>query len=177
MNYIKKRKCFCCISINRMPSSILHNFINAFTFEGWYPVIAAQTLNTTSIKSNIHFLISDFKHSPVIFVSERAYMTIGIDFFKGAIINTISLYKFHSPSCSTKNPLGHCTDFVNTFHWQLTYNHQKLFFQTVNHFHQIILFWPFKRQSHKMVKHTQTICRQFANELRAGVWPFCDVGA
>ena len=27
------------------------------------------------------------------------------------------------------------------------------------------LYQPFKRQSHKMVKHTQAICRQFPEEL------------
>ena len=36
---------------------------------------------------------------------------------------------------------------------------------------------PFKRQSHKMVKHTQTICQQIAKELFEYVWPFCDIGA
>ena len=30
----------------------------------------------------------------------------------------------------------------------------------------------FKRQFHKMVKHTQTIRRQFADELFECVWPF-----
>ena len=34
----------------------------------------------------------------------------------------------------------------------------------------------FKRQSHKMVKHIQTIRRQFNNELFEYVWPFCGVG-
>ena len=32
-------------------------------------------------------------------------------------------------------------------------------------------------QSHKMVKHTQTIHRQIADELLECVWPFCGVGA
>ena len=36
---------------------------------------------------------------------------------------------------------------------------------------------PFKRQPHKMVKHTQTIRRQFADELFECVWPFFGVGA
>ena len=36
---------------------------------------------------------------------------------------------------------------------------------------------PFKRQSHKIVKHTQTIRRQFAEELFECVWPFRDIGA
>ena len=35
----------------------------------------------------------------------------------------------------------------------------------------------FKRQSHKMVKYTQTIRRQIADELLACVWPFCEIGA
>ena len=35
---------------------------------------------------------------------------------------------------------------------------------------------PFKRQSHKMVKHTQTIRRQIADELFECVWPFCETG-
>ena len=38
-------------------------------------------------------------------------------------------------------------------------------------------FWPFKPQSHKMVKHTQTIRRQIANELFECVWPFRGIGA
>ena len=29
----------------------------------------------------------------------------------------------------------------------------------------------------KMVKHTQTMRRQFADELFERVWPFCDIGA
>ena len=36
---------------------------------------------------------------------------------------------------------------------------------------------PFKRQPHKMDKHTERICRQFADELFECVWPFCGVGA
>ena len=28
-----------------------------------------------------------------------------------------------------------------------------------------------------MVKHTQTIRRQFADELFKSAWPFCDIGA
>ena len=36
---------------------------------------------------------------------------------------------------------------------------------------------PFKRQSHKMVKHTQAIRGQFTDELFECVWPFCDTGA
>ena len=35
----------------------------------------------------------------------------------------------------------------------------------------------FKRQFHKMVKHTQTICRQFADKLFECVWPFYEIGA
>ena len=35
----------------------------------------------------------------------------------------------------------------------------------------------FKRQNHKMVKHTQTIRRQFADELIERVSPFCGIGA
>ena len=35
----------------------------------------------------------------------------------------------------------------------------------------------FKRQYHKMVKHTQTIRWQIADELFECVWPFCGIGA
>ena len=35
----------------------------------------------------------------------------------------------------------------------------------------------FKRQFHKMVKQTQTISRQFADELFECVGPFCGIGA
>ena len=34
-----------------------------------------------------------------------------------------------------------------------------------------------KRLPHKMIKYTQTIRRQLANELLESVWPFCGVGA
>ena len=44
----------------------------------------------------------------------------------------------------------------------------------VNH---ICLIWLFKRQPHKVVKHTQTIRRQIADELFEYVWPFLGVGA
>ena len=37
-------------------------------------------------------------------------------------------------------------------------------------------FQPFKRKPHKMVKHTQTIRRQFADELFQCLWPFCKIG-
>ena len=37
--------------------------------------------------------------------------------------------------------------------------------------------YPFKRQSHKMVKHTQTIRWQIADELFERDWPFCGIGA
>ena len=35
----------------------------------------------------------------------------------------------------------------------------------------------FKRQFYKMVKHTQIICLQIADELFECVWPFCGIGA
>ena len=41
----------------------------------------------------------------------------------------------------------------------------------------MIPYWLFKRQSHKMVKHTQAIRRQFADELFECVWPFYGIGA
>ena len=37
--------------------------------------------------------------------------------------------------------------------------------------------YPFKRQPHKMVKHTQTIRRLTGDEMFECVWPFCGVGA
>ena len=37
--------------------------------------------------------------------------------------------------------------------------------------------YPFKRRPHKMVKHTQTICREFADEFFECDWPFYTVGA
>ena len=36
--------------------------------------------------------------------------------------------------------------------------------------------WTFRRQSHKMVKYTQTIYRQFADDMFECVWPFCKIG-
>ena len=38
-------------------------------------------------------------------------------------------------------------------------------------------YYPFKRQSNKIVKHTQTIRRQFPDELFECVWRFCDIDA
>ena len=38
-------------------------------------------------------------------------------------------------------------------------------------------FYPFKHQTHKMVKYSETIRRQIAEELFECVWPFCGVGA
>ena len=35
---------------------------------------------------------------------------------------------------------------------------------------------PFKHQSEKMVKHSQTIRRQSADELFECVWSFCEIG-
>ena len=37
--------------------------------------------------------------------------------------------------------------------------------------------YPFKRQINKVAKHTQTIRRQFSDELFECVWPFCGIGA
>ena len=37
--------------------------------------------------------------------------------------------------------------------------------------------YTFERQSHKMVKYTQTIRRQIADKLFECVWPFCEIGA
>ena len=34
-----------------------------------------------------------------------------------------------------------------------------------------------KRQSRKMIKHTQAICRQIADKLFECVWRFCGIGA
>ena len=38
-------------------------------------------------------------------------------------------------------------------------------------------YQPFKQQFLKMGKHTQTIHRQFADELFECVWPFDDIDA
>ena len=40
----------------------------------------------------------------------------------------------------------------------------------------VCIFYPFKHQYHKMVKHTQTIRRQFADEFFDCVWPLCEIG-
>ena len=39
------------------------------------------------------------------------------------------------------------------------------------------LYKVFKRQSHQMAKHTQTIRRQIADGLLECFWPFCEIGA
>ena len=41
----------------------------------------------------------------------------------------------------------------------------------------LLTFQLFKGQLHKMVKYTQTIRRQIADELFECVWPFCGIGA
>ena len=43
--------------------------------------------------------------------------------------------------------------------------------------HEYEMIKPFKRQPHKIVKHTQTIRRQIAEELFERVWLFSEVGA
>ena len=58
-------------------------------------------------------------------------------------------------------------------------------FKKFSYWENLLQFWmllskasvnPFKHQSHKMVKHTQTIRRQSADELFECVWPFCEIG-
>ena len=49
-------------------------------------------------------------------------------------------------------------------------NNQRLSFDI----DQKTILLPFKRQSHKMAKHTQKIRRQIADELFECVWPLCD---
>ena len=39
-----------------------------------------------------------------------------------------------------------------------------------------LICYPFKRQSHKMVKHNQTIRQQIADELFECVWLLCEIG-
>ena len=41
----------------------------------------------------------------------------------------------------------------------------------------LLKLWPFKRQYHKMVSHTQIIRRQIADQLFECAWSFCGVGA
>ena len=56
--------------------------------------------------------ILHFNHSPVIFVSGRECITIGIDFFNETIMKTtIPLNKFISSYYPTKSPLWYCTGF------------------------------------------------------------------
>ena len=54
---------------------------------------------------------------------------------------------------------------------------QFFYFYEENEKTWVTLGLPFKRQFHKMVKHTQTIRRQFPDELFECVWPFRDIGA
>ena len=42
---------------------------------------------------------------------------------------------------------------------------------------ELQLCLTFKHRPHKMVKHTQKICRQIASKLFECVLPFCGVGA
>ena len=118
-------------------------------FEGWSSVITARTFYPTSAKSSIHLLISRFNHSPVIFISGREHITVGIDFFKEVIIkSTISLNKFPSPSCPTKSPLwywkGFCKYISSTIKTQsLTrqFVFPEAFWQlSLNQLHQMLIF-------------------------------------
>ena len=80
-----------------------------------------------------------------------------------------------------------CTDLPVSMYTQLSLIEKKSFvnfrfhsfpcrfFALVkNRFHYV---QPFKCQSHEMVKHTQTIRRQIADELLECVWPFCEICA
>ena len=51
-------------------------------------------------------------------------------------------------------------------------------FQTINSLKHLSKYSPFKRQLHKMVKHSETIRRLLptnAEDLFEWVWPFCEV--
>ena len=74
------------INVLLSPLNISCSRVNTFTFEGWSWVITARTLNPTSAKSSTHLLISHFNYLPVIFVSGREHITIGIYFFKETIM-------------------------------------------------------------------------------------------
>ena len=74
------------INVLLSPLNISCSRVNTFTFEGWSWVITARTLNPTSAKSSTHLLISHFNYLPVIFVSGREHITIGIYFYKETIM-------------------------------------------------------------------------------------------
>ena len=56
--------------------------------------------------------------------------------------------------------------FINNLHLAIKY-------LEVNHVADDTNLLNFKRQFHKMAKHTQTIRGQFADELFECVWPIC----
>ena len=58
--------------------------------------------------------------------------------------------------------------------WRWSFNFLSHFKRASNRKNGIL---PFKRQSHKMVKYTQTIRRQIADELFECVWPLCEIVA
>ena len=100
----------CLMKFLLSPSNISCSRVNTFTFQG-EPSRITRTLNPTSTKSSICFLISHFNHSPVISILGRARVAIEIHFFKETITKTaVSLDKFLSPSRPTKSPLWYCTD-------------------------------------------------------------------
>ena len=100
----------CLMKFLLSPSNISCSRVNTFTFEGW-PSRITRTLNPTSTKSSICFLISHSNHSPVISILGRARVAIEIHFFKEIITRTaVSLEKFLAPSRPTKSPLWYCTD-------------------------------------------------------------------
>ena len=68
---------------------------------------------------------------------------------------------------STEDP--HEVPFTEDLSGEIRFPHipwyQKIFFGICNTAVLTFVFYPFKRQPHKMVKHTQTIRRLFADKL------------
>ena len=75
---------------------------------------------------------------------------------------------FNFPSKNVKN-IFEKNNIIFAGKYRNCYNHHYYIF--------CLFYYPFKRQFHKMAKHTQTIRRQIADELFECVWPFCGIGA
>ena len=92
-----------------------------------------------------------------------------------SIVHDIPDLFFKSTYLSNMNPANVCLFTVNNLKkvWNMfTVNNIDTSTTPLTSF-LCLRSQPFKRQFHKMVKHTQTIRRQIADELFEWVWPFC----
>ena len=122
-----------------------------------------QSLSVLSLKKLfIHKLDYNKKHSfkvkqvtePKIQVNAKRLLTLIFFVNKSLVCNNMLVFAIH-------------------LLW-FRYSEKILHFTHINTPMQQAVLKPFTCQSHKMIKHTQTIHRLFADN-RLSVWPFCEV--